>query len=172
MQNNKKKRSGWGSAIGWLIFILIFARGPITRLVQSALSGSSGTFTLPTNLSTLIPLAVAAVVVLTIAASAVRAIGGRRGQDERLPTGTQPPRPMSLPMPPFGGPSAPIMPPARAAQPSSPRAFTMPAAGSQQQLPTAPRFEPIISPRIVLLGIAGLVALGALGLFMLGLLVP
>ena len=180
MQEKKKRRFNWGSAIGWLIFILIFAGRPLLQLLQQRVGGSVA---LPVNLTNLIPLAFAALVVLSIAISAVRALGGaNRGRaDTRLPTSMPAPPPSrgpGAPLPPFGGPATPGLPPIQTlprssppVQPNAPRAFTMPS-GDQPKLPTPPRFEPVISPRILLFGILGLIALGLLGMLVLGLSVP
>ena len=170
MQDKKKRGFNWGSVVGWLIFILIFAGAPLLRLLRQMVGGS---VTLPANLTNLIPLAFAALVVLSIVASAVRALGNasRGGADTRLPTGTPAPpsRGPSAPLPPFGGPSAPGMPPIQSLpQQQSPRAFTMPASSSQPKMPPPPRFEPVISPRILVIGILGLIVLGLLGMLVLG----
>jgi hypothetical protein len=164
MREKKKRGFNIGSLIGWLIFILAFAGAPLLRLLRQVFSGSG--VTLPANINTLIPLAVAGLVVLSIAISAVRAIGSSRRGDDRLPTGTSPPQ-GGAPMPPFAGPSAPRMPPAA----PQPRAF-MPPNGGMSKLPTAPRFEPMFNPRVVVFGIVGLVVLGGLLLLVLGLSLP
>jgi hypothetical protein len=140
MQENKKKRgTNWSSAIGWLIFILVVAGGPLLNLLRSALGGA---ITLPSNL---LPILIGGLVVLSILISAVRSIGGsRRGQsDTRLPTG-------NTPMPPFGGPAAPRMPP------TSVR-YSPP--NRDQRLPSVPRFEPVFNPTIVALGVVGVLLL-------------
>ena len=166
MREKKKRGFNLGSVIGPLIFILAFAGGPLLRLLRQALSGSG--VSLPPNLSTLIPIAVAGVVVLSIAIAAVRALGNSRG-DDRLPTGMNPAQRSNTPLPPFVGPSAPRMPTAT----PQPRAFTLPTSSqSQGKLPTAPRFEPVISPRVIALGVVGLVVLGGLFLVVLGLSLP
>ena len=167
MREKKKRGFNLGSVIGPLIFILAFAGGPLLRLLRQVLSGSG--VSLPPNLSTLIPIAVAAVVVLSIAIAAVRSIASSRAGDDRLPTTMSPPQRANTPMPPFVGPSAPRMPPAA----SQPRAFTLPTSSqSQSKLPTAPRFEPVISPRVIMFGVVGLVVLGGLFLVVLGLSLP
>jgi hypothetical protein len=156
MQENKKKRgANWSSAIGWLIFILVVAGGPLLNLLRSALAG---VITLPANL---LPILIGGLVVLSILVSAARSLGGsRRSQaDTRLPTG-------NVPMPPFGGPASQRIPPnATLPQPYSP-------PGRDQRLPSAPRFEPVINPKIAALGIIGVLLLAGAGLLLAGFALP
>jgi hypothetical protein len=149
-EDNKRRRGNWSSAIGWLIFILVIAGGPLLNLLRGALGGAVN---LPSNL---LPMLIGGLVALSILVSIVRSLGtARRGRgDTRLPTGTEP-------MPPFGGPAAPRMPP------PSPRAFTMPASSRQPTLPSPPRFEPVINPKILALGIVGALALAILAVLFL-----
>jgi hypothetical protein len=147
--NNKKRRANWSSVIGWLIFILVVAGGPLLNLLRSALSG---VVNLPANL---LPMLIGGLVALSILVSVVRSLGGsRRGQgDSRLPTG-------NVPMPPFGGPAPPRMPPSTIVPQSGS------SAGRDQRLPSAPRFEPVINPRLIALGVVGVLLLvGAALLF-------
>jgi hypothetical protein len=148
MQENKKKRgTNWSSAIGWLIFILVVAGGPLLNLLRSALGG---VISLPANL---LPILIGGLVVLSMLVSAVRAIGGsRRNQsDTRLPTG-------NAPMPPFAGPTAPRMP----TSVPMPQAYN--PAARDQRLPSAPRFEPVFNPKIIALGIVGVLVLAGAAL--------
>ena len=147
--NNKKRGANWSSAIGWLIFILVIAGGPLLNLLRNALGSAVN---LPANL---LPMLIGGLVVLSILVSAVRSIAGsRRNQsDTRLPTG-------NAPMPPFAGPAAPRMPPSTIV-PQSP-------AARDQRLPSAPRFEPVINPRIVALGIVGVLILAGAALLLVG----
>jgi hypothetical protein len=152
-ENNKKRGTSWSSAIGWLIFILVVAGGPLLNLLRSALGG---TVNLPANL---LPMLIGGLVVLSILVSVVRSLAGsRRNQgDTRLPTG-------SAPMPPFAGPAAPRMPP-RTIMPQSP-------TGRDQRLPNAPSFEPVINPKIVALGIVGVLLLAGAALLLSGFVLP
>jgi len=156
MQENKKRRgASWSSAIGWLIFILVVAGGPLLNLLRTALGG---TINLPSNL---LPMLIGGLVALSILVSVVRSLAGsRRSQsDTRLPTGNEP-------MPPFAGPAAPRMPPrASAPQPYSP-------SNREQRLPSAPRFEPVINPKIVALGIVGVLLLAGAALVLAGFTLP
>ena len=144
-ENNKKRGVSWSSAIGWLIFILVVAGGPLLNLLRSALGG---VVNLPANL---LPILIGGLVALSILVSVVRSLAGsRRSQgDTRLPTG-------NAPMPPFAGQAAPRMPPSTAV-PQSP-------AGRDQRLPSATRFEPVINPKLVALGIVGVLLLAGAAL--------
>jgi hypothetical protein len=146
-ENNKKRGTNWSSAIGWLIFILVVAGGPLLNLLRSTLGGA---INLPANL---LPILIGGLVLLSMVVSAVRAMGGsRRNQsDTRLPTST-------APMPPFAGPATPRMPP------SIPMPQTYKPAAREQRLPTAPRFEPIFNPKIVALGVVGVLVLSGAAL--------
>lgn len=142
MQENKKRRTSWSSAIGWLIFILVVAGGPLLNLLRTALGS---TINLPSNL---LPTLIGGLVALSILVSVVRSLGGsRRGQnDTQLPTG-------NAPMPPFGGPTTPRMPPSTVV----PQAYS--PAGRDKRLPSAPRFEPVFNPKLVAIGIVGVLLL-------------
>src|SRR5690242_14122668 len=141
-ENRKRRGFNLSSAIGWLIFILVIAGGPIINLLRRVLGGA---VTLPTNLTSLLLIAIGGLVVLSMVVSVLRALGGSKRSTARLPTEIGPPaRPPSAQMPPFGGASQ--RPPAA---PASPRAFTMPPSGTPQQRTSAPRFEPIFNPLIV-----------------------
>ncbi|MEP7189309.1 MAG: hypothetical protein ABI901_08985 [Roseiflexaceae bacterium] len=152
-ENNKKRGASWSSVIGWLIFILVIAGGPLLNLLRNALGG---TVNLPSNL---LPILIGSLVVLSMLVSAVRSMAGsRRNQsDTRLPTG-------NAPMPPFAGPAAPRMPPSTI-MPQFP-------VGRDQRLPSAPRFEPVINPRIVALGIVGVLLLAGAALLLAGFALP
>jgi hypothetical protein len=158
MQQNNKKRgnNSWSSAIGWLIFILVVAGAPLLNLLRGALGG---VVNLPANL---LPILIGGLVALSVLVSVVRSLGSsRRNQgDTRLPTG-------NAPMPPFGGPAAPRMPPTTI---TPPQAYN--PAGREQRLPGAPRFEPVLNPKIVAIGIVGVLLLAGAGLLLAGSILP
>ena len=163
MRPDNRKRGGinWSSLIGWIIFILVIAGGPLLNLLRRA---AGGTITLPANLPSLIPIAIGGLVVLSIIVSAVRALSGgnRTGGSPRLPTDlSTPSRSPGAPMPPFGGQRGPLRPPGTPA----PRAFTLPSSSASQQRLPASRFDPVISPAVVAIGILGLLVLGGAALF-------
>ena len=58
-ENNKKRGTSWSSAIGWLIFILVVAGGPLLNLLRGALGG---VVNLPSNL---LPMLIGGLVALT-----------------------------------------------------------------------------------------------------------
>jgi hypothetical protein len=157
MQENRKRKMNWSSTIGWLIFILVIAGGPIFNLLRRALSG---VVTLPPNM---LPLAIGGLVALSILVSVLRALGSsaRSRGDSRLPTSVSP-QSSNAPMPPFAGP-------ARSALPTSiqPTARPIrPPLGGESRVPVTPRFEPIINPLILVLGIVGLLVLVGVGLLL------
>ena len=151
MRPDNRKRGGinWSSLIGWVIFILVIAGGPLINLLRRALGGA---ITLPANLPSLIPLVIGGLVVLSIVVSAVRALGSasRAGGAPRLPTNLDlPPRSPSTPIP-----------------PAMPRSYMPPSSAPQQRL-SAPRFDPVVNPTILVIGILGLLGLGGAALFLL-----
>lgn len=147
MQDNKRKRTNWSQAIGWLIFLLAVAGGPIISSLRRLLGG---TISLPST-GNLLPLLIGGLVLLSIVVSVIGAVargGGSRGET-RLPTGVPP----TNTLPPMRLPSTPKLPG---------------AAPSPGQLPSTPRFDPIFNPLVVIVGVVGLAALGLLGLVVLG----
>lgn len=168
MQDQRKRKFNWGSAIGWAIFILVIAGGRLFGLLQSALGANR----LPSNL---VAYLIGGLVVLSIAVSAVRSVmqaSGRRG-DTRLPTGTPASAPQrgNAPMPPFGGANAGNLPAASRLPQASAVPVRRPQVGPKReaQLPPPPRFEPIVDPRLLIAGLVGLALIGAAAL-LLGLL--
>ena len=154
-ENNKKRRASWTSAIGWLIFILVILGSRLPSLLNSI---SGGAITLPPNL---LPILIGGLVALSVLVSVVRSVGRSRPRqsDTRLPTGT-------APLPPFAGPAGPALPPSA----SLPRPYT--PAGGGQRLPSAPRFEPVINPKILAFGIVGVLLLAGAAVLVFGLLLP
>jgi hypothetical protein len=163
MRPDNRKRGGinWSSLIGWVIFILVIAGGPLVNLLSRT---AGGAITLPANLPALLPIAIGGLVVLSIIVSAVRALGGgNRTGGPRLPTEmSRSSRPPGAPTPPFGNPRG-MLPP----NVPAPRAFTLPPGSTTQQRLPASRFDPVISPALLVVGILGLLALGGAALFFL-----
>src|SRR5262245_49754910 len=150
--NRKRRGFNWSSAIGWIIFLAIVVARPLYQVLHPLFGGN---VTLPSNLPSLIPIAIGGLVVLSVVVAVLPAIGNaKRSSSPQLPTdASRPMRPPSAPMPPFGGASTPRQPPAT----PSPRAFTMPpGSASQQRLPT-PRLDPLINPLILVIGVLGLI---------------
>lgn len=162
MRPDNRKRGGinWSSLIGWVIFILVVAGGPLLNLLRRALGGA---ITLPANLTSLIPLVIGGLVVLSIVVSAVRALGSasRAGGAPRLPTDLgSPSRAPDTPIAPFGGQRGSLPPPATL------RSYMPPSSAPQQRLST-PRFDPVVNPTILVVGILGLLGLGGAALLFL-----
>jgi len=167
MQEKRKPKFNWGSVLGWLIFILVVGGTQILPPIWRALSGSAPPAYL---VSYLIGGLVALTIIVSVARSIVRA-SARHG-DTRLPTGA--PTRSNAPMPPFGGPgtstrmpAAPRLPPA-AAPPGQVRL----GRSNEARLPPKPRFEPIINPVVLTIGLIGLVLLGAAAVLVFGLSLP
>jgi hypothetical protein len=152
-EDNKRRKGNWSSAIGWLIFILVIAGGPLLNLARGALGGAVN---LPPNL---LPMLIGGLVLLSLLISVARSLGGTRRSrsDTRLPTDATPP---------YGGPATPRTPP------PSPRAFTMPAGSRQPALPSPPRFDPVVNPKVLALGIVGIVVLAGAALLIYALALP
>ncbi len=154
MQRSERGGGGW---IGWLIFLLVIFGFRFLPPLANWLTQVTGiTITVPMLIIAFTVLAVVA----SIGSSLVRAAGrsgdaGQTGMPPSLPVPPQsstPPEPASSPWP----PTTPASNLPRARLPSG-----------QEHLPKPPRFEPIIDPRILAAGIAGLVILGALTLLVL-----
>lgn len=166
MQRSRRSGSSW---IGWLIFVFLVFGVRFLPPVAAWLSQVTG-------LTITVPMLIIAVVVLSVVVSIVSALAGsmnQSGSDEpgmpsSPPQAPSSPRSRSLPKAPT--------PPTASAPPraSSPWPTTTPGSGlprarlpsGQQQLPGPPRFEPIIDPRILGIGIVGLVLLGGLALLL------
>ncbi len=166
MQRSRRSGSSW---IGWLIFLFLVFGVRFLPPVAAWLSQVTG-------LAITVPMLIMAVVALSVVVSIVSALVGsvnQSGPDE-------PGMPSSPPKAP-SSPTAPSLPkaPAPPTSPSLPKASspwptTTPGSGlprarmpsGQQQLPGPPRFEPIIDPRILSIGIVGFVILGGLAMLL------
>ena len=142
----QKRRSDVGSWLSWLIFLLLIFGSRFLPPVANWLTQTTG---LPITT----PMLIGALVMLSIAVSLISSVA-RRGEQPREPLERPPTPPSSLPdLPPT---SSPFPPPA------------VEATGKlrdlgPQSVPQPPRFEPIISPRMLIVGIIGL---GFIGLFL------
>jgi hypothetical protein len=158
-------QSGRGGWIGWLIFIFVVFGSRFLPPLANWLSQVTG-------LNITVPMLIGAVVILavvgSIGSSLARQVSKARGSgDMRLPTSLSPPQAGPSPRP--GTPPRPVAPPRPLQLP--PSSSNMPRArlpSGEQRLPGAPRYEPIIDPRILAFGIVGLLVLG--GFFFLALL--
>ena len=168
MAERKRKPANRGSMIGWVIFLLVMAGGPILRTLQG-LIGSS------VRLTDMLPFIVGGLVLLSIAVSVVRALGGRQAggsawdsaADSRLPERAGPYMPSGSPLPPFGGGAN--MPPL---PPLIDQRRSMPQLTPRTDSYRTPQFEPLFSPAIVVLGLFGLLMLGGAAFVVFGGLLP
>lgn len=187
MQTKKQNRDP-GQWLGWLVFLLVIAGGPLLNLFQQVTGLPVPGYALPA----LIGLAV----VLNVLISLLRMANIKTNNDMRLPNGSEAPAQPSmpaLPLPPFGEPpfarpfvtpttiatdmaQSQALPGKRVETAARPQALsgtrTLPSAARPQALPgkmsvppiQAPRFEPVISPTALIVSVIGLVLLMALGL--------
>ncbi|MEI6775678.1 MAG: hypothetical protein WCK70_02130 [Chloroflexales bacterium] len=134
----KRKRSSGNNWIGMVIFLVIAFGSPVSKFITSLIFQTTGQLVS----SNILAIGMVTLIVLAVAVSAigaaVRGTGNiNTGSDTRLPSG--------LPTPP---------PTMSAGQPTSP-------------FPGSPRFEPMINPRILAVGIIGLVLFGGIFLAIL-----
>jgi hypothetical protein len=160
-EDRKTSELNWRAVIGWLVFLLVLLAGPLSSFARRMFGGS-----FPSNLWGYLPLIIGGLVILSFAISAVRAFGQSR-------TGGAP-RPPSSPLPPVSGPQLPPawtaptsqQPPLPPGAPGPQLPPASPTTPARQQSPLSPpQFDPLISPKILLLGILGLLILGGVGLF-------
>jgi hypothetical protein len=162
------KRRDWTSWVGYAIFILALAGGPILRAIQSATGIPVPGFTLP--------VIIAALMLVSAAVSIRRSVAGRPRSDLD-PNTSEGAGPINAPMPPFRGEGPSIFtPPPRQSTGQTPQAMPPPVQmPGQTQIPPpyagapqTPRFEPVINPLFVLIGIVGVFAILAIGWFVFG----
>lgn len=180
MRGSRRQSGDSSRILGWVIFIVVIAGGPILSAIQSATGVRLPSWSLP---------AIIALLMLVSAATSIgRVMRGNRPASDQ-PSDYPPGAPSHAPMPPFGEGGASIprfgMPPISAPPPAygqSSEAPSTPPAPSYQpanQLPPPmtlpkevrpPRFEPVISAQAVLIGL-GVVAVAA-GLLAIVLFLP
>ncbi|WP_129632316.1 hypothetical protein [Candidatus Oscillochloris fontis] len=136
----RKQNNSW---IGIVIFLLIMFGSPITRFLANMIYQATGMQVDPNML--LVGLIILSVVLSSIV-PLLRGLGGEsRNNEVRLPTEPTSASPMKLP----------TNPPAMTPPPTPP------------QLSASPRFEPIVDPRILIVGLFGLVFFVVIFLFIL-----
>jgi hypothetical protein len=161
MQQSGRGGNGW---IGWLIFILLIFGGRFLPPIANWLSQVTGLQITPPML---IVAAIGLSIVGSILGSVMRQAGRARGANEtRLPTppplsGDNTMRTGTIIRPPTPSQSSVKLPNTTTRLPSS----RLPSG--EQRLPSPPRFEPIIDPRVLTFGILGLLGLGAFFLVVL-----
>jgi hypothetical protein len=167
------KERNWSQLLGWAIFGLVLAGGPLLNLFQSVTGITLPGFTLPALIALLM--------LASAGASIIRTVGG-----SRKAIGSDDARPMNQPMPSFGdggtglprfGSAPPRMPPTGETPGTSRSDMPMPlpsskipgmpvssvSAGMPSGEVRAPKFEPVVSPLMIFLGVVGAVLLMALG---------
>lgn len=164
MDNREQsKKPNWGSLIGWLIFFLVIAGGPLLNALQGALGGA---VRIPSGM---LPLIILGLVILSAIVSVLRAIGGR-GENERassrMPTyGAQAPFDTTPYMPQTPFDAAPHLPS------SLPQTYHSPRGKSEIEH-SAPRFDPVISPLGIAAGVIGMIVLAGVALVVFGAFIP
>ncbi|MDZ4717533.1 MAG: hypothetical protein SH847_03620 [Roseiflexaceae bacterium] len=141
----------WTSLLGWAIFGLVLAGGPILNLLQSVTGIQFPSFTLPV------------IIALLMLVSAISSVGRvARGDQRNVPP--LPPAVDGANLPRFGPSPSRMPPPVALAPPTMPfPADTIPPLMDRPNELNAPRFEPVINLPLILLGIVGLIVLGLVG---------
>ncbi len=155
MEDNRRRGgSGW---LGWVFFFLLIFGSRFAPPVANWLSQQTG-FNITSSgiMGALALLYIGSLILGPILGMVLRNVGG--GTD--APTIPQQNNsPSQSPFPQSGGPSAPRMPPPSTPQMPPPTTPRLPPVTSAKT-PGAPRWEPIIEPRILIFGIIGVVFLG------------
>lgn len=157
MGQSGRGRSGW---IGWLIFVFFVFGGRFLPPLANWLSQITGLTITP-------PMLIVAVIVLAVVGSLLGSVARQAGRlrgsnDTRLPLPPTLPPPTSMSSPRPGQTT-------RTASPPSP--IRLPTASSDRlpqsrlptgdpKLPSPPRFEPIIDPRVLTFGVLGMLVFG------------
>lgn len=194
-EHQRQSRINWGSIIGWLIFFAVIAGGPLLSTLQSALGGrvSISPNLLPFIILGLVMLGALVSIIRSIGRrSESNATIDRSSQTVRssFPPTYQPstydddetPMPQSARSP---FPSS-YQPPTYRDASGQPRSVRSPFPSStpdlewhdsrfrhmstsdNHTLPSAPRFDPIISPLGVVVGVVGLIVLIGVALYVFG----
>lgn len=196
-EHRQQPQINWGSIIGWLIFFAVIAGGPLLNTLRNALGGTVpiSPNLLPFIILGLVILGALVSIIRGINrrsesnSTVDRPASQPRSMRSPFPSTYQPSRyddapslPQSArsPFPPSYQPStyhdAPSLPQSvRSPFPSSApdlewhdpqiRRMSLP---DWQMLPPAPRFDPVISPLGAVIGIAGLIALVGIALYVFG----
>jgi hypothetical protein len=159
MQQRGRGGNGW---IGWVIFFLLIFGSRLLPPIAGWLTQLTGfTITPPMLIVGLIALSV----VGSLAGSVGRQISRARASGEtRLPTPLAPPASQA---PPAARPAPPRTPGSLPPTLSVDKLPPPRLPSGEQKLPSPPRFEPIIDPRVLTFGILGLLGLGAIFLVLL-----
>ncbi|MEM8534892.1 MAG: hypothetical protein AAGF95_28890 [Chloroflexota bacterium] len=179
--DNKRRQGNWTSMIGWLVFLVALAGPAVINGINQLIGGS---FTLSGNL---LPIIIVGLLALSIVVTVVRTIGGaaRSSGETRLPTSSNPTtRPPTTSQPPFGNTTSQppfgntTSRPPTAPQPpfgnttSTMRSINTTTRYGKSQMPSPPRFEPIINPTILAFGVVGVLVLLGVAFVVLSLITP
>lgn len=153
-RKRKSQEINWRSVIGWVVFGFFLLIGPLSGMVSQVLNGL-----VPSNWRSMLPLLIGAVVVGSIVYSVIRAYNANRN--------ATPGAPSSSPMPPFGGPAMPMYhePTIPPVTPELPRAWNV-TPPTTPDAPKAPTFDPLVNPRVLLIGVIGMLIFGGIGLYL------
>ena len=139
----QKRRADIGSWLSWLIFLLLIFGSRFLPPVANWLTQTTG---LPITT----PMLIGALVLLSIVVSVIGSVA-RRSEEPRDPLERVPVPPTSLPdLPTVSSP----LPPSSVDSAGRLRDL------GPQSMPQAPRFEPIINPWILVVGVIGLLFIG------------
>ncbi len=155
------KQVNWSQLLGWAIFALVLAGGPILNVIQSVIGIPLPGYTLP--------VLIALLMLGNVMFSAARNMRARRPNDG-FPLESGNTSPMNAPMPPFGqtGTGLPRFgaPPSRMPPPSATPPMVAPRFPNTSSVPNAqpqgvrgPAYEPVVNPLLVVLGIIGFIVL-------------
>lgn len=185
--DHKRRQANWGSMIGWLVFLIALGGPAVINGINQLIGGS---FTLSGNL---LPFLIFGLLALSLVITVVRAIGGaaRSSGETRLPTSSNPTtRAPTTPQPPFGdttsqAPTTPQPPfnnttsrtPTASKPPfgnttSTMRSLNTATRRGSSQMPSPPRFDPIINPTILAFGVVGVLVLLGVAFVVLSLITP
>jgi hypothetical protein len=146
-----EQRKGKGGGGGWISLVIFLALAVGSRVAPPLAGWLSQVTGIPVSPAAVVIGAIVLAVAASGLSSALRSIGRlSSGGDTRLPS--SPSRP-----PQVGAPQRPFTPPPTSRGP----------AAAQTKIPATPQFDPIIDPRVLTLGIVGLLLFGVVFLVIL-----
>lgn len=153
-ENRRRGGSGW---LGWVFFFLLIFGSRLAPPVANWLSQVTGLNITPSGvMGTLALLYIGSLIIGPILGAVLRNAGG----ESDAPTiPQQNSSPSQAPFPSAGTPSGPRMSPPSTPQLPRQAPAKLPPITSAK-VPGAPRWEPIIDPRILIFGIIGVIVLG------------
>ena len=165
----QQRRRGGSNVIGWVIFILIIFGSRLLPPLANWLSQATG---IQISTGMLLGGLVILFMVVSVASSLVRSAARvGRSSETSLPTGPLPPPTINNPPTVNRPPTTTRMPPT-SGMPSSSNLPRLPQANmpnAQKPPSNAPRFDPVIDPRILTIGVVGLIFFGVVFFIVLAL---